>query len=121
MKHIKYFFAATALALLLAGCSSGRYVNMTNNLNLTQTTVNLSENNFKVVKTVQTQVVYKQTSFGFKKDQLMASAYAQLLREADLQGSQALVNVTIEKVERGTKDTKVCSIVATGMVIEFTK
>ncbi len=85
--------------LFLASCSTGRYATNSQNLNLNQTQVVLSEANFKVVKQVQTYVVYSQ-KLKFDAQQLKQSAYAQLVKEAELTGSQTIVNVTMEQVQR---------------------
>lgn len=123
--------AAIAATLSLTGCSSyGRYVNQTKNTNLIQTQVVLSNANFKVVKNVQTIVLYKGSTYRFSSQQLWNSAYAALLKEANLQGSQALINVTVEQVQRvrgvktpdGYMDTSgYQSVQVSGTVIEFTK
>ncbi len=110
------------IGLGLSSCSVGRYVNPSQNLNLNQTQVVLSDANFRVVKHVTTSVIYTQSAMRFDSDQLYQSAYAELLREANLTGSQALINVTVELVERTSgiwfKRTD-CAIVASGIVIEF--
>lgn len=98
MKKINFLIVAV-IAVFMASCSTGRYVSNSTNLNLNQTQVVLSEANFKVVKTVQTYVVYKNT-MKFDPEQLKQSAYAALLREADLKGAQTIINVTMEQVER---------------------
>lgn len=120
--------AALAAALGLSSCTTGRYANQSANFNLNQTQVVLSEANFKVVKTVSTSVVYKQ-DIEFTPEQLKQSAYAALVREADLTGSQALINVTMERVNRDTDATFLgiglkkheSAVLVSGVVIEFTK
>ncbi len=110
------------IGLGLSSCSVGRYVNPSQNLNLNQTQVVLSEANFKVVKHVSKSVIYTQSSMRFDADQLYQSAYAELLREANLTGSQSLINVTVELVERtrGLWFKKIdCAIIVSGIVIEF--
>ena len=120
----KLFIAlAVIVALTMASCSTGRYVDNSKNLNMNQTQVVLSEANFKVVKTVQTHVVFKK-SLKFSADQLQQSAYAALLKEAKLTGSQVLINVTMEQVQRlsGVAVQKEDNaILVTGTVIEFLK
>lgn len=119
------FIAVALVAMLLTGCSSGQYMTTSSNLNLTQTQVVLSEANFRVVKNVHTYLVYKQ-DLKFDADQLRQSAYASLLREANLQGAQCLINVTFEEVGRvaggffGVTKSQ-SAILVTGTVIEFTK
>lgn len=123
MKH-KHLIVATILMIaFLASCSSGRYVNNSTNLNLNQTQVVLSTNNFRVVKTVNAIVVYKQ-GLNFDYRYLAQNAYAELIRKANLTGSQMLVNVTLENVQRitgfTTKSTKQQNaVMAQGVVIEF--
>ncbi len=118
---------AAFTTLCFTSCSTGRYLNNSSNLNMNQTQVVLSEANYKVVKHVQTHVVYTQ-KMKFDAKQLQQSAYAALVKEAKLKGSQALVNVTMEQVNRekasffGLGLTKYESaIVVSGIVIEFTK
>lgn len=119
MKKV-FISAAIAAMLCLTGCSNGFYRAYTSNTNLNQTQVVLSQNNFRVVKVVETTVYFKNTT-KFKKDQLEQSAYAALLKEANLQGSQALINVTLEEVVRNTAFSSKNSVRVTGLVIEFTK
>lgn len=110
-------------AFVLSSCSYGRYLGHSENVNVNQTQVVLSNANFKVVKQVSTIVVFEQ-QYNFKKSQLKESAYAALLREAKLQGSQALINVTFEEVQRvsGAMAPKTQSaVLVQGTIIEFTK
>ena len=90
---------------------------------MNQTQVVLSNANFKVVKQVQKIVIFEQ-KYNFSKMQLKESAYAALVREANLQGSQAIINVTFEEVQRvsGAMVPKTQSaVLVQGTVIEFTK
>lgn len=120
----KLFIAlAVIIAITMASCSTGRYVGNSKNLNMNQTQVVLSEANFKFVKTVQTHVVFK-AGLKFSADQLQQSAYAALIKEAKLTGSQVLINVTMEQVQRvsGVVVAKEDNaILVTGTVIEFLK
>ena len=122
MKKI-FIVLVVIVAITMASCSTGRYVGNSKNLNMNQTQVVLSEANFKVVKTVQTHVVFKQ-GMKFSAEQLQQSAYAALLKEANLTGSQVLINVTMEQVQRvkGVYMPKEDNaILVTGTVIEFLK
>ena len=120
----KLLIAAVAVcAFLLSSCSSGCYLGHTSNVNMNQTQVVLSEANFTVVKQVEKIVVFEQ-KYNFSKSQLKESAYAALVREAKLQGSQAIINVTFEEVQRvsGAIVPKTQSaVLVQGTVIEFTK
>ncbi len=121
------FVIALGVGLLMASCSTGRYVSNSQNLNLNQTQVVLSEANFKVVKNVSTSVVFKE-KWKFSAEQLKQSAYAALVKEAKLTGSQTLINVTMEQVDRKTAPflglgipKYQSAILVSGTVIEFTK
>lgn len=120
-KHIKNLISALTLALLLSGCSTGAYIVNTNNSNMTQTQVVLKENNFRVVKTVKSLYLYKQNEFWqtFKKRQLFESAYSKFLEEANLTGSQTVINVNMEETVRSTGNSFTKGIMITGVVIEF--
>ncbi len=116
------FILTIMIGLGLSSCSVGRYVNPSQNLNFNQTQIVLSEANFRVVKHVSISTIYTQSSMRFDSDQLYQSAYAELLKKAKLTGSQALINVTVELVERtiGIWFFRTdCSIIASGVVIEF--
>ncbi len=117
------FILTIIIGLGLSSCSSvGRYANPSQNLNLNQTQVVLSEANFRVVKHVSTSVIYTQSAMRFDADQLQQSAYAELLRKAKLTGSQALINVTVELVARhksSMKSKTEWAILVSGLVIEF--
>lgn len=125
MKKILIVFAV-ALVAMLSSCSAGRYVNSSANLNVAQTQVVLSEANFTVVKNISIPVVYTQDWKKFSAEQLKQAAYAQLLKEAKLTGSQALINVTVENVRRSQSNLFGVkkyddAIIVSGTVIEFTK
>jgi len=121
----KIIFATFAVcAMVLTSCSSGRYLGHSENVNVNQTQVVLSHNNFKVVKEVSAVVIFEER-YIFKREYLKQSAYGELVKEAHLKGSQALINVTFEEVQRlkeGVGKPKTQSaILARGIVIEFTK
>ena len=120
----KLLIAAVAVcAVLLTSCSSGRYLGHSDNVNINQTQVVLSEANFQVVKQVSKVVVFEQ-KYNFSKTQLKESAYAALVKEANLKGAQAIINVTFEEVQRisglGTRKIQ-SAVLVQGTVIEFTK
>lgn len=123
MKQNIYLCALAVAAIAFSSCSTGRYVNNSLNLNQNQTQVVLSTNNFRVVKTVSAFVEYKGSTFKFNKEQLQQNAYAELIRKANLKGSQMLVNVTLENVQQeewGLLLRKYHNgIMAQGVVIEF--
>ncbi|MGM9837419.1 MAG: DUF6567 family protein [Paludibacteraceae bacterium] len=122
----KFIYVAIAvIAIGMASCSTGNYITSSYNLNQNQTQVVLSEANFKVVKSVSTSVVYKQ-KLKFDAQQLKQSAYAALVKEAKLTGSQTIINVTMEQVRRESRNLLGFrkyenAILVSGTVIEFTK
>lgn len=124
MKKLVYAIIAV-VAMGMASCSTGNYVTSSLNLNQNQTQVVLSEANFKVVKQVSTSIVYT-SKLKFDAQQLKQSAYAALVKEAKLQGSQTLVNITLEQVRREARNMfgfpkYENAILVSGTVIEFTK
>ncbi len=125
MKKCFIYLFVAVVACCAAGCSTGQYINNSQNVNLTQTQVVLSEANFRVVKHVSTTFVYKSTMRKFNANQLRESAYAALVREANLTGAQTIVNVTMEMLERKSDFFffKICQqgVLVSGTVIEFTK
>ena len=120
-KHLAKIVMAVAAVLLFTGC--GLNMNVANNHNLNQTNVVLSQNNFHIVKTVETEVSasYFFGIGGLGRRALHDNAVAELTKKADLTGSQALVNVTVHDSAKFllifTKVT--CNAKAT--VIEFDK
>ena len=120
-KHLAKIVMAVAAVLLFTGC--GLNMNVVNNHNLNQTNVVLSQSNFHVVKTVETEVSasYVFGIGGLSRRSLHDNAVAELTKKAELTGSQALVNVTVHDSAKFllvfTKIT--CNAKAT--VIEFDK
>lgn len=122
-KKVFLVFSAAA-ALTLSSCSTGRYINTSTNVNMTQTQVILSEANFRVVKTVKATASYYEKYYQFHEEQLKQSAYAALLEKADMTGAQALVNVTFERIDRASGfffPKYESSVIASGVVIEFVR
>lgn len=122
MKKILYAVVAVAL-LTLASCSTALYVPGSNNYGF-QTRVVLSEGNYRIIRNVEVTVEVNNSNL--KQEDIEKSAYAELLREANLTGSQALANVVIEQVVLNGADASLLTpgkqyVSARGTVIEFTK
>ena len=128
-KSIKFLLVAVA-AISMASCSTGYYLSNSQNVNLSQTQVVLSQANFQVVKQVKVTYVYKNLhTMRFNASQMKESAYAALVKEAKLTGAQTLINVTMEQVQRKSQNfwTYVLgfppkyeqAIIVSGTVIEF--
>lgn len=127
MKKISIVAVIVVAAVAFTSCaSSGKYFSNAVNVNGGQTQVVLSQANYKIVKNVSTTVLFTQ-SFKFNSKQLYQSAYNKLREEANLKGSQALVNVTLEEINResynlmGIPTKSKQAILVSGTVIEFTK
>lgn len=120
MKKLLFKVAmAVAAIFLLAGC--GVSSNLTTNANLNQTNVVLSQKNFHVVKTVESEVsaTYVFGIGGLSKNALKANAVAELTKKANLTGSQALVNVTIKSSAKVFVVFAKTTYYAEGTVVEF--
>lgn len=128
-KSIKYLLSAT-VAISMASCSTGYYLSNSQNVNLNQTQVVLSQANFRVVKQVKVTYVYQNLhTMRFYASQLKVSAYAALVQEANLTGAQTIINVTVEQVQRksqnfwtvafGSPSKYEQAIIVSGTVIEF--
>ncbi len=105
---------------MFTGC--GVMDHLTANANLTQTQVQLSTNNYKVVG----QVVGEATDTyilgmfgGLSKSTLANNSYAEMLKNANLKDSQTIIHITTTtKVKDYVLWLKVSSV-TTGIVIEF--
>lgn len=120
MKHILSRVAVAIVAtLLLVSCGVSQ--NLTNNANLNQTNVVLSQKNFHVVKTVETNVsaTYIFGIGGISKKTLQNNAVAELTKKANLTGSQALVNVTVKSSGKFILFFSQVTYYAEATVIEF--
>ena len=114
------FLAATILSLSSCGTSS----NLISNQNQNQTSVVLSQNNFRVVGTAKGEVksTYVFGIGGLSKRSLRENAMGAMMKSADLKdGSKAIINANVTE-----KNTFVlpffCKrvITAEGLIIQFT-
>lgn len=108
-------------AFILTGCGFGNQ--LTTNHNVHNTEVQLSKNNFKVLKTVTAteSATYYFGFGGLTKKALLANARAKVVQDAGLEGSsKALINETVE-IHLGSMFivTKI-TITVSAQVIEFT-
>lgn len=117
----KLFFAvAIAAAGLMTGCAVNEH--LTGNRNVMQTNVELSQNNFQVTGTVKGSASVTRIFGigGISSKAVKANAYAEMVKNANLSGSQALINVTTEVKNRGFMPFYWRSVVTThGQVVEF--
>ena len=119
MKHLSLLVTSVLLLLFASGCGISSY--MTQNQNQNQTNVVLSDNNYKVVKTVEATVKnsYVFGIGGLSKKALMSNAVSELTKKANLTGSQALVNVTVQVQNKIILVWNRKTVVAHGTVVEF--
>lgn len=114
-------FATVCLGILLVS-SCGSSSNLTFNQNQMQTNVVLSQNNFIVVKDVcgEASATYFFGIGGYRAAETKASAMNQMILNAALSGSQAIVNANVSIHMQTVLGiyTKVTAY-ATGTVVEF--
>ncbi len=95
MKKISILLLVIAIA---TSCAVGTYYPYAQNNFGAQSTVVLDKANFRVVRDVEAIVDVNNTRL--TRANVAQSAYGQLLRTANLTGSQVLINVVIEEVRR---------------------
>ena len=112
-----------ALSLCCTSCGISRHA--TSNSNLTQTEVVLAQNNYKVIGMIRGESAqnYVLGMGGLSKKSLNESAMSEMYKNANLTGSQAIINVNCTY-----KNTMILApiywqtkAIAVGTVIEFTK
>lgn len=97
MKKISILLLVVFVA---ASCSIGTYLPYAQNNFGAQSKVVLDKANFRVVRDVEAIVDVNNTRLS--RADVASSAYGELLRKAQLTGSQVLINVVIEEVRRET-------------------
>lgn len=122
MKSIKVVLVALIATIMVSSCGISYYP--TSNVNSNQTDVVLSQNNFKIVKTVSAEenAVYICGIGGLSKAALKANVVAELTKKAGLTGSQALININVK--QSGYTYLGIYSkytFTAEGTVVEFTE
>lgn len=125
MKKLLFAAMLAALAISFTGCTTGYYMTQTSaNTNFSNTTkIVLSGDNYRVVKSVHTYMIYDK-HLKLDSESLRQSAYVELLKAANLTGAQVLTNVCVEKL--GVQGAFIATrnqyaVLVTGTVIEFTK
>lgn len=115
------------VALVATSCAVGTYHPYARNNFGAQSTVVLDKANFRVVRDVEAIVDVNNTRLS--RADVASSAYGELLRKAQLTGSQVLINVVIEEVRRetggffrwlfGIPPKRVQHVAARATIIEF--
>ena len=112
--------AIVLVAILFVGCGHSFYP--TDNHNFVTINVNLSDDNFRVVGIAEgkASATYVLGIGGLSKRALRSNAYTEMIKNANLVGSQMVVNATIEQKIRGFFPFVVVTAVKyQGVVIEF--
>lgn len=107
-------------ATLFVGCGHSFYP--TDNHNFVTTNINLSEGNFHVVGVAEgkASATYVLGIGGLSKRAIRSNAYTEMVQNANLTGSQMIVNATIESKIRGVAPFWVVTEVKyQGIIIEF--
>ncbi len=94
---MKKVFWGIFITLVLSSCASGIY-NPGQSHYVFNTNVLLSQANFRIVRNIDITVEINNSNL--KRVDVEKSAYAELLRQANLTGSQALANIVVEEVRR---------------------
>lgn len=116
----KFIIASAAcIALLTTSCSVSRQA--TDNRNVTQTEVVLAKKNYKVVKMVsgESKQNYWFGIGGLSKKSLGESAMSDMYKNANLTGSQAIINVNVSYKDKFILIHNQAKAIATGTIIEF--
>ena len=95
---MRKFSVLLVVALIATSCAVGTYYPYARNNFGAQSTVVLDKANFRVVRDVEAIVDVNNTRLS--RADVASSAYGELLRKAQLTGSQVLINVVIEEVRR---------------------
>lgn len=117
----RLFIGVVAMAAtLFVGCGQSFYP--TDNHNLVATNVNISEANFRVVGLVEgkAKATYILGIGGLSGKALRSNAYSDMVRNANLKGSQMVVNATISQTHYGFVPFRWTQMVKyQGTIIEF--
>ena len=108
------------IALLCTSCGISRQA--TSNQNLSQTEVVLAKKNYKIIGTVTGESTqnYWFGLGGLSKQSLTDAAIAEMYRNANLTGSQAIINTTVSYKNKMILVYTGAVCLAQGTIIEFT-
>lgn len=110
-----YFVMAVCAACLLTSCK-GMYVPYSYNVLRNSTEVVLSQANFRVVRNVEAVVEINNSRL--RRADVEESAFAELMRQYPLTGSQTYTNVVFEEIRREGRHAKQY-IAVRAVIIEF--
>ena len=115
---MKKLFILLSLCLL---CSCSAHLYNTSNYNVSETQVVLDKANFKVIGTVtgSAQASYLFGIGGLSQKSLKGNAIADMYKNANLTGSQAIINVTLKHRASNILVYSQIEYTASGTIIEF--
>lgn len=121
---MRKFLLVVAIATmgLMTGC--GLTTNLTENRNVVQTNIDLGQKNYRIIGTVEgsAQAAYILGIGGLSSKAVQANSHAEMIKNANLTGSQAIINTSTENKQRGFAPFYWKKVVTTyGQVIEFTE
>lgn len=122
MKQLSILSIAILLITSLTSCGVNEALVLNHNSNATQ--VHLAGKNYKVIEQVTgtADVSYVLAFGGVIRKQLYQNAYSQLVKNADLSGSRALVNIVTEQHLGGVPPFYFKrTITVSAHVVEFTE
>ncbi|MDD3913648.1 MAG: hypothetical protein PHU62_10465 [Bacteroidales bacterium] len=116
----KFIILLIGVALFLPSCAI--HEGLTRNLNSKTTEVVLSQNNYKIVESVQgtSKATYVFGIGGLSKQALIAEARADMLSKANIVGnSRAVINETVEVKHSLFPIIRLYEVYVSGYIIEF--
>lgn len=118
---MKKILLGVVVCLTLACSSCGISRQATGNQNVTQTEVVLAKKNYKVIGQVSGESAqnYWFGIGGLSKKSLGESAMSEMYKNANLKGSQAIINVNVSFKNKFILVHNQAKAIATGTVIEF--
>lgn len=120
--HILFVVMLSTMAIMCSSCIAGLSNSAAHNANLAQTEVVLARNNYRIVGAVRGECTqnYWFGIGGLSKKSLSESAISEMYRNANLSGSQAVINVNVVYKNKFILIHSQTKAIATGTVIEFT-
>ncbi len=121
---MKKLFLCTILAMVTLFTSCGLSSHMTSNTHVSQTNVNLSQANYRIVGTAKgvAKAGYVFGIGGLSRRALQANATAKMMENAGLKGSEAVINITTDtKVQYFLHFYIKKTVTTYGVIIEFTE
>lgn len=116
----KLLLTGFACLVLFTGCGISR--SSTSNSNLSQTQVQLTKNNFRVIGTVYGESTqdYWFGIGGMSYKSLYETAISDMYNNANLTGSQVIINTNVSHKNKFILIYTQAKAIATGTIIEFT-